>query len=285
MSDHLTPLFGANHVFMDVDDIRPGENFAQAIDKTIAACSAVLVVIGPRWMEILRKRSEDQQPDYVCREIETALARKTLVIPVLVGGAGIAQLTGLPSNLAELALHEAIELRDTTFIEDCARLANALGIPDSPPPQPSDRAIAPKKLALWIAGSAALLAVVFALLAWAGVGPWSNHLKRTARVAQTVNTAQVQIGQGEYESAFQNYQDALKVDPGERTLLDRQLDAAMLWAESFHVLAAEGQKSEELAAPRLRQIISTLESGLARTDGQGSRTADILAHLGWTHWL
>ncbi len=59
----------------------------------------------------------------------------------------------------------------------------------------------------------------------------------------------------------------------------------MEWAENFHVLAAEGQKSEDLAAPRLRQILSTLEAGLARTNGQGTSAADILAHLGWAHWL
>lgn len=59
----------------------------------------------------------------------------------------------------------------------------------------------------------------------------------------------------------------------------------MVWAENFHVLAAEGQKSEDLAAPRLRQILSTLEAGLARTNGQGTSAADILAHLGWAHWL
>lgn len=98
--DQLTAIFGEDRVFMDVENIRPGQNFAQAVEQTIANCSVVLVIIGPRWMEILRNRSNEQQPDYVCREIEEALKRKVTVIPVLVGGAKIDQLADLPENLA-----------------------------------------------------------------------------------------------------------------------------------------------------------------------------------------
>src|SRR5207244_374580 len=101
-------------------------DFAQTIDQTIAKCNAALVIIGPRWMEILRTRAGDNGRDYVRREIAGALARGITVIPVLVGGASIKDLADLPEDLKDLALHEAAELRDATFKADCTHLANAL---------------------------------------------------------------------------------------------------------------------------------------------------------------
>src|SRR6476619_2780637 len=114
-------MVGADRVFMDVEDIAPGQRFAQTIDDTIARCDTALIVIGPRWAEILQKRAQDGQPDYVRREIEGALARQITIVPVLVGGASMAQLSGLPDNLAALSQYEAAELRDSTFREDCVR--------------------------------------------------------------------------------------------------------------------------------------------------------------------
>ena len=72
-------------MFMDVEDIAPGQRFAQTIDDTIARCDTALIVIGPKWAEILQRRAQAQERDYVCHEIESALARKITIIPVLVG--------------------------------------------------------------------------------------------------------------------------------------------------------------------------------------------------------
>jgi tetratricopeptide (TPR) repeat protein len=279
--DHLAARFGESRVFMDVEDIRPGQNFAQTIDQTIANCSAVLVIIGPRWIEILRNRSQEHQQDYVYHELECALARNITIIPVLVGGAAIAQLTDLPESLAQLTLHEAAEVRDDTFKQDCARLANALGAPAGPP-RANKTAY---KLLLWSAGAAALIAVLFAVLSSIGIGPWKQRQEEKTRVHQLLDTAQTQITQTEYESAFRTCQEALRLDPLNRAVMDRQADAAMLWLENFHVVVAEGHSVDDLAAPALSDIMSVLDAGLARTNGRGSRAADILAHLGWAHWL
>jgi len=51
------------------------------------------------------------------------------------------------------------------------------------------------------------------------------------------------------------------------------------------VLAPEGQRPEEVAAPQLVQLKGVLEAGLARTRGGDTRAADILAHLGWAHYM
>src|SRR5215510_12349085 len=56
LSGRLVARLGASRVFMDVQDIQPGQNFAQAIDRTLAQCDHVLAVIGPRWLEMIRAR-------------------------------------------------------------------------------------------------------------------------------------------------------------------------------------------------------------------------------------
>jgi tetratricopeptide (TPR) repeat protein len=283
--DHLSTLFGKGRVFMDVEAIQPGQNFSQTIDQTIADCSAVLVIIGPRWMEAFRNREQKSQPDYVYHEIESALTRKIVVIPVLVGGASMAQLTDLPENLAELPLHEAAEVRDTTFREDCARLASVLATRAGLKLQPGGSKTDPKKLVALAGGSLAVVALLFALLSWMGIGPLGRYQERRARIQHLLSTARTQVDQAEYEAAFRTCQDALKLNPSDRAAMDRQVDAAMLWLENFHVIVPEGQKAEDLAGPALSEIMLVLDAGLARTNGYEPRAADVLAHLGWAHWL
>ena len=86
LADCLGALLGVHRVFMDVEDIGPGQNFAEAIDQTLAGCAVVLAVIGPRWLDILRQRVAAGHEDYVVHEIGAALARRANVVPVFVGG-------------------------------------------------------------------------------------------------------------------------------------------------------------------------------------------------------
>ena len=59
---------------MDVEDIHPGQNFAEAIDHTLTECSIVLVVVGPRWLELLQRRAAANQEDYVVHEVSVFAA-------------------------------------------------------------------------------------------------------------------------------------------------------------------------------------------------------------------
>jgi tetratricopeptide (TPR) repeat protein len=275
-------LLGGKSVFMDVEDIQPGQNFAQTIDRWINDCSAVLVVVGPKWLDCLKSRSAGKEPDYVAHEIAEALARKITVIPVLVGGARADEITDLPPALAELSFRQAVELRDATFREDCDRLAKALGLPDTPA---TVHTTSPgKNVRIW---AAVLAGVIVLLLAvnWAGIGPWQAYRERNAHIQQLLRTAEAQTNLAEYESAFKTYQEILKQDANNRLATDRQVDVAMLWADHFHALISENQKAQDVTGPPLAEILSALHVGLARTNGHDSRAADILAHLGWTHWL
>ena len=89
LADRLEAEFAAGSVFRDVDDIRPGEDFQSAIDSQLQAVDAVLVMIGPRWLEARAKygRRLDDAADLVRVEVATALASGKPVIPVLVSGA------------------------------------------------------------------------------------------------------------------------------------------------------------------------------------------------------
>jgi len=77
----------------------------------------------------------------------------------------------------------------------------------------------------------------------------------------------------------------VKADPGNGAAVDQEVDVAMAWIEDFHAVAPEGGSAENLAGTRLDEIMPVLDAGLARANGKSARAADILAHLGWAHWL
>jgi formylglycine-generating enzyme required for sulfatase activity len=132
MCDRLSARFGSARVFMDLQDVRPGQDFAQSIDEMIATCQCVIAVIGPRWLEAIQRRASGGE-DFVQHEIAAALRRGVTVIPVLVGGARMPSGGDLPPAMSALRHRNAFEVRDERFDDDVARLGdaiNALGVPD-----------------------------------------------------------------------------------------------------------------------------------------------------------
>ena len=111
LCDRLTTRFGDDRIFMDIEDIQPGQHFVRSIEQTIGACDVVVAVIGPRWLEMLSERAQEAE-DFVRHEIGIALARNITVIPVLVGGADLPPSDQLPAELSELSRRQAIEIRD-----------------------------------------------------------------------------------------------------------------------------------------------------------------------------
>ena len=253
---------------MDVEDIAPGQNFVETIDRSIAACATALVVIGPHWGQILRERSQQQTPDYVCHEVSSALAHKLKIVPVLVGGAVMPRQEDLPASLSGLPFYEAAELHDSAFKEDCERLAKDLRLTASP--KFTRRRLIP--IAMVVAAAVLL-------------GVWSRWPRRTPLADPRLATARTQTELGEHESAFRTYGEALKTGPADPAVMDLQAAAAMAWLRDFRVAIPEGQKAEDIAGPPLAEIIGVLEAALARSGGRGPRAGDILAHIGWAHWL
>jgi len=128
--DRLSDSFGPDNIFIDIDAIKPGQDFVQTIGQSVIACDAVLAVIGPRWLiekDAAGRRRLDRADDLVRMEVATALNRGIQVIPVLVAGAEMPQATDLPDDLSKLARLQALEITDARFHHDVHRLIQALG--------------------------------------------------------------------------------------------------------------------------------------------------------------
>lgn len=119
--DRLATHFGADNIFMDIDTLRPGQNFVRVIEEAVDSCDALVALIGKQWLTITDKeglRRLDNPHDYVRLEIQTALDRDILVIPALVRDAAMPRSTTLPDELAPLAQRHALQLSDTRFHDD-----------------------------------------------------------------------------------------------------------------------------------------------------------------------
>ena len=119
----------AGQVFKDVDSIRPGDDFVQAITEAVASCHVLLALIGDEWLTITDatgRRRLDDRGDFVRVEIEAALSRDVLVIPILIGRASMPQEHELPAGLAKLVRRQALELSPNRFDFDTGRLFQVL---------------------------------------------------------------------------------------------------------------------------------------------------------------
>jgi hypothetical protein len=88
--DRLADRFGEAQVFIDVDTIEPGVDFAEEIFRAVAACKVLLAIIGPAWLSSADGqggRRLDDPGDIVRLEVEAALQRGVRVIPILMDGA------------------------------------------------------------------------------------------------------------------------------------------------------------------------------------------------------
>ena len=129
LSDRLIDRFGPERVFIDVETIEPGADFAEVIDRAVGGCAVLLAVIGPGWLRAADERGSrrlDDADDLVRLEIGAALARGVRVIPVLTEGALMPRRDELPENLAALTRRNALQVRHVSFRDDAGRLVAAV---------------------------------------------------------------------------------------------------------------------------------------------------------------
>ena len=140
--DRLAARFGDDRVFMDVDTIALGVDFAEVIAQAVSTCEVLLAVIGPRWLSAVDedgRRRLDEPDDLVRLEIAAALERDIRVIPILVEGAQMPRRQQLPEALAGLARRNALSLRHESFRADGERLLAAIEPILRPPAAPAPR--------------------------------------------------------------------------------------------------------------------------------------------------
>lgn len=98
-------------VFIDIDDINEGK-FAETIQKAIADCDFFLPVLAPGTLDSV----------WVQREIAHAISLKKTIVPLLVDGFMLDEAS-LPSDIAEIASHNAIRVLPEFYEEAMDRLA------------------------------------------------------------------------------------------------------------------------------------------------------------------
>lgn len=125
----LAAAYGDTARFLDFDSIAPGADFRREIERTLADVCIVLVLIGPRWLDLRDAQGRwrlDLPDDLVAAEVELALGSGRPVIPVLLGGAPMPTAASLPSRLRALAARNALELSDSRWTYDLDRLLAAI---------------------------------------------------------------------------------------------------------------------------------------------------------------
>jgi hypothetical protein len=125
----LEQAFPSESLFMDVDNIAPGLDFVQVLSEEVARCDVVIAVIGKNWLSAADETGErrlDNPEDFVRIEIESALAQKKRVIPVLVNDAKMPRSTELPESLKAFARCNAVRLTHERFRADTAGLIKSL---------------------------------------------------------------------------------------------------------------------------------------------------------------
>jgi hypothetical protein len=128
LADDLTEILGPDLVFRDVE-IPAGYDFTEVLNRAVAACDVLLVVIGRNWRapSALTAKSRLFDPvDWVRAEIESAFDQGKHVIPVLVAGANMCTASELPESIAHLSRMQAFKMTDRRWDDDIQDLLQLL---------------------------------------------------------------------------------------------------------------------------------------------------------------
>jgi hypothetical protein len=141
LTEDLRERFGRENVFIDIDSIEIGADFADVIADWVARADVFLAVIGRNWVDAKRldgDRRIDGPGDYIRIEIEAALQQNRRAVPVLIHGAAAPAPSQLPPSVAPLMRRNAVELSRRYWDEDVRVMIEAL---ERIPPQ--ERTAAP----------------------------------------------------------------------------------------------------------------------------------------------
>jgi hypothetical protein len=72
LGDSIRRTVGPQHVFIDTDSIRMGDDWPERIDNALASATILIPVIGPNWLKIADdygRRRLDTADDWVCNGV------------------------------------------------------------------------------------------------------------------------------------------------------------------------------------------------------------------------
>src|SRR5208337_3753968 len=85
--DYLERDFTAKKLFIDVENIKGGQDFPTIIDEKVVQSDVFLAVIGEDWLSLTDEKGQrriDNKEDFLRLEVEAALKRNKRIIPVLI---------------------------------------------------------------------------------------------------------------------------------------------------------------------------------------------------------
>jgi tetratricopeptide (TPR) repeat protein len=133
----------------------------------------------------------------------------------------------------------------------------------------------------WVGGIAAIIGLL--LSAGQLFGPAFTRFHNHREVDKLLSEAKAESDAADYQTALATYDHALQLVPNYAPAIEGRCDTAMTWLRNFHIAGEDDKELASRAATQLSALFPILEAALA---GQkGPRQADILAHIGWAHWL
>ena len=130
LSEKLRANFGTDAVFLDTDNIPLGVDFREHLADAVGQCDVLLAIISKHWLTVTNEQGDrrlDDPRDFVRIEIESALARKIPVIPVLVNETRMPPEADLPESIKKLVYLQATVVRSAgDFDHHIERLVRGL---------------------------------------------------------------------------------------------------------------------------------------------------------------
>lgn len=254
----LEARFGGDLVFMDTRKIPIGVDFRRRIQATLVECDTMLVVMERNWVNAVDEetggRRLENAEDFVRLEVEEALARGMLLIPILVGTAKPPNPELLPPSMRELAFSLGTTVRPgPEYQDDMRRLIEALE--NAPRELEEARELCRHFDQIWESGDwlAAHRTLVSALEhgGESGLPPYRKLVNRKPLVDELAKAAQL-LERGEFENA-RKLLDGCPVEQSPPNLEAAKAIAAIGWRLSEPGVAAS---EVEALAEQLRDVVA-----------------------------
>jgi hypothetical protein len=252
--DALAAKFGKANVFMDVDDLLPGQRFDKKLAIALDACDVLIAVIGSHWMDLLSNRITTGAGDYVREEIAAALKRGIVVIPVRVGQEGrmpaLPQRDDLPEDIRDLVLHQKHDVAHERFGRDLAELIAAIRM-----------ALRSERSALRYWWVAAAVAAALPVIVWIGLHqigmpawtPWTSEVDADAAANARAASEAKRKADAEAKRAAEAAAAKKKADDEARAKAQSDLEARRQAEEAQRLRLAKAEDDRQRAAAEAKR--------------------------------
>jgi hypothetical protein len=120
--------FLTNSIFHDYNNLQPGSDFKEEINKAVADSSVLLILISKNWLQInesgISRLFSDN--DFVKHEILSALNKGIVIIPVLFENAKLPLREELPEDLRSLCDRQVFVIHPQTALDDIRALVEVI---------------------------------------------------------------------------------------------------------------------------------------------------------------